>query len=381
MNWLKPPSRRVVIEKLPYFVLSFAFSMLASIGQGKNSWLMSMDGHPLPARIKQSFYGLVFYAWKTIAPTNLLPLYQMELPLPYTQLKYVGAAALVFVTVIALIVFHRRVPWLFVAAAAYAIMLAPVLDSLERPTDRRRSAILSAVHSWAILAGAGCAARRQFTNHRSASFRSLARSPHPLSGSLPAKPRLATTESSGPTPARRSPRSSPNGYTHPSSTRPVPRRSNSFEACSQSRPPTKSVDQSGRSGKTGDVRPEQTCGRNNRPDESGNRRGARRDYRLGNLLMNSGQRKPPTIEAVTQLNPNHAPRSPISELCCKTPTPQDAETAYLAAIAANAASISAEPRSAAPQINPQAIEQYRKVRASSDHASAARTSTTHRLAA
>ncbi len=154
-NWLKAPSRRVLVEKIPYFVLSFGFSLLASIGQSKNNWLMSMEAHPLPARILQSFYGLMFYVQKTIWPTNLLPLYQMELPLPYTQAKYVGAAGLVVVTAIVLIVFHRRVPWLLVAAAVYAIMLAPVLGLVQNGPQivADRYSYLPCI-PWAILGGA-----------------------------------------------------------------------------------------------------------------------------------------------------------------------------------------------------------------------------------
>jgi tetratricopeptide (TPR) repeat protein len=155
-NWLKQPSRGVLLEKIPYFALSLGFSMLASIGQGANNWLMTLDAHPLPARIMQSFYGLVFYAQKTLVPTNLLPLYQRPIPLPYTELKYVASAGIVIAAAITVIVLHRRLPWLFVTAAAYAIMLAPVLGLVQNGSQivADRYSYLPCI-PWAILAGAG----------------------------------------------------------------------------------------------------------------------------------------------------------------------------------------------------------------------------------
>jgi tetratricopeptide (TPR) repeat protein len=159
VNWLKPPSRRVVMEKLPFFALSLAFALIATIGQASNRWLMALDAHPLPARIMQSFYGLEFYVWKTLIPTNLLPLYQMTFPLDYLKPKFFMAAAVVIFAAVAAIALRRRAPWFLAAAAVYAIMLGPVLGLVQNGSQivADRYSYLSCI-PWAMLVGGAVAA-------------------------------------------------------------------------------------------------------------------------------------------------------------------------------------------------------------------------------
>lgn len=130
-RWLAGQNRRVLIEKIPYIALSVVFSLIATIGQGRNQWLVTLEMHGPFERIMQSMYGLVFYVWKTIIPIDLSPLYQMRMPLDVTQPRLVIAAIIVVVAAAALIAFRRAVPAVVAAALTYAIMVLPVLGLMQ----------------------------------------------------------------------------------------------------------------------------------------------------------------------------------------------------------------------------------------------------------
>jgi len=70
---------------------------------------------------------LAFYIRKTLWPTNLAALYELPPKLNPLELKYLFSAAAVIVAAAVLIRFRKQAPSLFIATAAYAIWLAPVL--------------------------------------------------------------------------------------------------------------------------------------------------------------------------------------------------------------------------------------------------------------
>jgi tetratricopeptide (TPR) repeat protein len=390
-NWLKQPSRGALLEKIPYFALSLGFSMLASIGQGANNWLMTLDAHPLPARIMQSFYGLVFYAQKTLVPTNLLPLYQMPIPLPYTELKYVASAGIVIAAAITVIVLHRRLPWLFVTAAAYAIMLAPVLGLVQNGSQivADRYSYLPCI-PWAILAGAGVMLAMRGS---SAAVRSIV-----LVFALAAVIALSlltarqatvwrTTESLWTHTYHGDPDGlfARNGYGFALLERgeyaqAIPL----FRGVLQDTPANDKawINLWNALDKIGDDSGLEQALRDGAiaMDQVGNLRVALdARYRLGNLLMNVGRNDEAVLayQAVTNQNPKNAPAFTNLGLALqKLNRPQDAEAAYLAAIAADPNLYQAHLNFASLLRSqnriPQAIEQYREVlRIKPDHAGAA----------
>lgn len=71
--------KRVLVEKVPFVLLSFAMGLVAIRGQGQvNHVMVSWHDHPLGARLVQEGFTAFFFAYKTFAPSKLLPLY----PLP-----------------------------------------------------------------------------------------------------------------------------------------------------------------------------------------------------------------------------------------------------------------------------------------------------------
>lgn len=74
--------RRVLVEKVPFVALSIAMGLVAIRGQGQvNDVMVAWDVHPLGARLVQEGFTAFFFAYKSFAPSNLLPLY----PLPPAQ--------------------------------------------------------------------------------------------------------------------------------------------------------------------------------------------------------------------------------------------------------------------------------------------------------
>jgi hypothetical protein len=67
----------VWIEKLPFVALSFAFGVRAVIAEAEQGALYPLAEYDVFARLAQACYGVTFYLWKTLCPSDLGPLYQL----------------------------------------------------------------------------------------------------------------------------------------------------------------------------------------------------------------------------------------------------------------------------------------------------------------
>jgi tetratricopeptide (TPR) repeat protein len=153
-RWRAEGWRRVVIEKVPFFALSLVFGMVASLGQARNEWLYTLDQHPIPSRLAQSFYGLVFYVWKTVLPFGLLPIYEMRFPVNPLEPRFVVAFVLVLLAAVAIIAARKRAPWLAAAAAVYVLVLTPVIGLAQNgPQEVADRYSYVSCMGWALLAG------------------------------------------------------------------------------------------------------------------------------------------------------------------------------------------------------------------------------------
>jgi tetratricopeptide (TPR) repeat protein len=148
------------LEKIPFLALSIAFAVNGSLGQSRHDYLMSLAEHGVASRLLICFYGLVFYAWKTLWPAGLLPLYELRFHAAAVDSRLVVAPVIVAASLIALCVIRRR--WrapgaaLIVAAVSYAALLAPVLGLFQNGPQivADRYSYLSTI-GMAIVAGAG----------------------------------------------------------------------------------------------------------------------------------------------------------------------------------------------------------------------------------
>ena len=119
--------RGVWLEKLPFVVLSAAAAVMAIVAQRSVGTLSDRRALGMFERLGLAAYGLVFYAWKTLVPTGLAPLY--EAPYDYATLTpwFVASAVVVIAAAVGLVRIRRRWPSLVAAAAAFVVLLLPVL--------------------------------------------------------------------------------------------------------------------------------------------------------------------------------------------------------------------------------------------------------------
>lgn len=129
-RWLAAPARRVLLEKLPFLVIALGFSF-ATVAQQTDRWLIPFEQHDLGARTAQAFYGLAWYAWRSLVPAGLSPLYELRMPLdPYAP-RFIVSALLVAATAIVAWLLRRRLPGLAAALLVYAAMLGPLLGFFQ----------------------------------------------------------------------------------------------------------------------------------------------------------------------------------------------------------------------------------------------------------
>jgi tetratricopeptide (TPR) repeat protein len=155
-GWFSAAARRACLEKIPLFLLAGGFAVLAPLAQGSAGAAVPLSEHGILARIAQACYGLVFYVYKTIVPTNLAPLYEMQFPLNIAAPQYVLAILLVVLVAAGLLALGRRMPAVTLTILIHAVLLAPVLGFFQsgRQEVADRYSYLPAI-AWSILLAAG----------------------------------------------------------------------------------------------------------------------------------------------------------------------------------------------------------------------------------
>jgi cytochrome c-type biogenesis protein CcmH/NrfG len=159
VRWFSKDALRVAIEKLPMVAIGVATAVVAAKAQSAGRAAKPLEEWPLAARLAQSCYGLWFYVQKSLAPSNLSPLYQLPDHFNPFESRFVIAYVFVAIVAVAVLIAWRRrpaAPIIPVAAAIYVILLSPVLGLLqsgEQLVADRYSYI--ATMPLAILVGAG----------------------------------------------------------------------------------------------------------------------------------------------------------------------------------------------------------------------------------
>lgn len=117
----------VVLEKLPWAVLAGGAAAVAFTAQHRIDAMKTLADHGPFERTLQATYGICFYLWKTLVPTNLSPLYILPDELSVATARFAAPLALAAVVTVATVLGARRRPWLLAAWVAYVAILSPVL--------------------------------------------------------------------------------------------------------------------------------------------------------------------------------------------------------------------------------------------------------------
>jgi tetratricopeptide (TPR) repeat protein len=148
-------ARLVYLEKIPFVVLALAASAIAFLALTRLQNMSSLDDLSVPDRLAVSAYGLSFYLWKTVAPMNLSPLYELRAVNSSATAFLLSYGAVLTLTALAWVL-RRRVPGLPAAWLAYVVILFPVLGLFQNGPQivADRYAYLAGLGG-AIWAGAG----------------------------------------------------------------------------------------------------------------------------------------------------------------------------------------------------------------------------------
>ena len=156
LGWWSEPARRVYVEKIPFVLLAAAASAIAVMAQSSVHAAASLAQLSVPGRLAVSAYGLSFYLWKTVAPVNLSPLYELRPPVNPGTMPFILSYGLVLAITAIILALRRRVPGLPAVWLAYIVVLLPVLGIFQsgQQIAADRYTYLAGL-GWAILAGAG----------------------------------------------------------------------------------------------------------------------------------------------------------------------------------------------------------------------------------
>jgi protein O-mannosyl-transferase len=159
-RWPGAPYRDVLVQKVPLAVLGLAALLVAGFAQSRSSAgvTRTIEEWGIGERLVQAAYGLYFYVARTIVPVNLSAMYDMPVKLNPLEPRFLVAYAAVIGGVAGIWMLRRRAPGLVVAAACYAVTVAPVLGLFQSGIQfvADRYSYVSCI-GWAVLVGAGVA--------------------------------------------------------------------------------------------------------------------------------------------------------------------------------------------------------------------------------
>jgi protein O-mannosyl-transferase len=154
-SWFGPESRRVWLEKIPFFILGVAAGAIALAAQRDFGALKTFEQWSAASRVSQALFGLVFYLWKTLIPFKLSPLYPLPQDFNPWDSTVLLSAAIVVALSAALLAARDVWPAALASWIFYILLLAPVLGFAQSGAQfvADRYSYL-ACSGWAVLAGA-----------------------------------------------------------------------------------------------------------------------------------------------------------------------------------------------------------------------------------
>jgi len=125
-EWFRSASRRVLLEKVPFFVVGVIGAMVSYWAVAQHSFFTSTVQYPLTSRIALALYSVCFYIAKTVLPFGLSPLYELPAEVNILDGLFASAAVAALLMTASLLALWRRWPPGFAAYLYYAIAITPV---------------------------------------------------------------------------------------------------------------------------------------------------------------------------------------------------------------------------------------------------------------
>ena len=129
LQYSSSPILRLVLEKLPFFLLAAAASVVAFLAQKSGGAVVALQAFPFRARLANAGVSYVRYLAKTMWPDPLAVFYPYEGG--WGAGRVLGAAVLLAALSLAAIVMARRRPYWFVGWFWFAGTLVPVIGLVQ----------------------------------------------------------------------------------------------------------------------------------------------------------------------------------------------------------------------------------------------------------
>ena len=150
-GWGLPNARAILLEKVPFFAIALIATINAFFAAGEG--LAGFATHPFAQRLAQAPVSLMFYPFKTVAPTALSPFYEYPLQFGWRHPAVWLSLAALMISSITCWLLRKRFPALAAAAVGYVILISPVVGLTQRGPQMTadRYSYLSCL-PWAVLA-------------------------------------------------------------------------------------------------------------------------------------------------------------------------------------------------------------------------------------
>jgi tetratricopeptide (TPR) repeat protein len=129
-RWRAVPARRLLAEKVPFFVLAAASAAVTVLSHARGGHLASAAAAPLQSRVANALWSLVVYLEKTVWPAGLAVFY------PLREGRLVGGRTLAALALLAVLAWlaargASRRPYLVTGGLWFLLALAPVLGLVQ----------------------------------------------------------------------------------------------------------------------------------------------------------------------------------------------------------------------------------------------------------
>jgi protein O-mannosyl-transferase len=127
-HFILHPSSFILLEKLPFLVLSAASSLVTFLAQRQEGAVAALDRLPLAGRLSNGAVAYLLYLQKTLWPDRLATFYPLPSALTFWQ---VAGAVLLLAVISVGVMLARRRPWLSVGWFWFVGMLVPVIGLVQ----------------------------------------------------------------------------------------------------------------------------------------------------------------------------------------------------------------------------------------------------------
>jgi Flp pilus assembly protein TadD len=129
LRFHQAPASRLVLEKIPLFVLVGTLTYLSFLSSHARGLVISTETLPMGLRIQNALISYVTYIFKMVWPSNLAVFYPFPKGIPFWH--YAGASTLIAAMSVLVIRVARRAPYLATGWLWYLGTLVPVIGLFQ----------------------------------------------------------------------------------------------------------------------------------------------------------------------------------------------------------------------------------------------------------